>query len=51
MIAISPNAMEVSRIADMSDTKLNAWRVGLLLVGLPGLVILSGIGMYFARRD
>ena len=51
MIAISPAAMEVPRIRDMSDTALNGWRIGLLLVGLPGLVVLSGIMMYFARQD
>jgi hypothetical protein len=51
MIAISPNAMEVSRIADMKPAALNAWRVGLLIVGLPGLVVLSGLFVYFSRRD
>jgi hypothetical protein len=51
MISISPAAMQVQRIADMSDATLNAWRVGLLLVGLPGAVILAGFMMYFARRD
>jgi hypothetical protein len=51
MIAISPSAMEVPRIRDMSDATLNAWRVGLLLVGLPGLVIAAGLMVFFARRD
>jgi hypothetical protein len=51
MISISPAAMQVQRIADMSDASLNAWRVGLLLVGLPGAVIIAGFMMYFARRD
>jgi uncharacterized coiled-coil DUF342 family protein len=51
MISISPAAMQVQRIADMSDATLNAWRVGLLLVGLPGAVIIAGFMMYFARRD
>jgi hypothetical protein len=51
MISISPAAMQVERIADMSDATLNAWRVGLLLVGLPGAVIVAGFLMYFARRD
>jgi hypothetical protein len=51
MISISPSAMQVQRIADMSDASLNAWRVGVLLVGLPGAVIIAGFMMYFARRD
>jgi hypothetical protein len=51
MIAISPAAMEVSRISDMSDAALVGWRVGVLLILLPGLVIAAGITMYFARRD
>jgi hypothetical protein len=51
MIAISPTAMEVSRIKPMSAGVLTAWRVGVLTVGLPGLVIIAGIVMYLKRRD
>ncbi len=51
LIAISPQAMDVPRIAQMSTGALNAWRVGLLLVGLPGLVIAAGLMVFFARRD
>jgi hypothetical protein len=51
MIAISPAAMEVSRISNMSDATLNSWRVGVVLIILPGLVLAAGISMYFARRD
>jgi hypothetical protein len=51
MIAISPSATQVSRIAPMSDSAAKAWSVGVLLVGLPGLVIVAGLMMYFARRD
>jgi hypothetical protein len=51
MIAISPNAMEVSRISDIKPAALNAWRVGVLLIGLPGLVVLSGLYVFFSRRD
>jgi hypothetical protein len=51
LIAISPAAMEVSRIEPMSEGTLKAWRVGGLLVGLPGLVIAAGAFVYFARRD
>jgi ABC-type uncharacterized transport system involved in gliding motility auxiliary subunit len=51
LIAISPAAMEVSRIQPMSDGTLKAWRIGALLVGLPGIVIAAGAFVYFARRD
>jgi hypothetical protein len=51
MLAISPAAMEVSRIREISPGALQFWRVGVLLIALPGMVILAGILMYFARRD
>jgi hypothetical protein len=51
MIAISPAAMEVSRIGPISPAALRFWRVGVLLVGLPLLVILAGVGVYVRRRD
>jgi hypothetical protein len=51
MIAISPAAMTVSRIGDMSKVTLRFWDVGVLLIGLPGLVLLAGAGVYFSRRD
>jgi hypothetical protein len=51
MIAISPAAMDVSRIGDMSNSMLNFWRIGVLLILLPGLVLAGGTMMYFARRD
>lgn len=51
LIAISPNAMEVNRIGDMSDGALKAWRIGALLIGLPGLVMVGGLGVYLMRRD
>ena len=51
MIALSPSALQVSRIADMSSATLNFWRVGVLLVLLPLAVLLCGVGVYFSRRD
>jgi hypothetical protein len=51
MIAISPATMDVARVQPMSEAALNAWHIGVLLVGLPGLVILAGIAMFVARRD
>lgn len=51
MIAISPAAMEVSRIAPMSQAVQDAWRIGVLLIGLPGAVVAAGIAVYFSRRD
>jgi hypothetical protein len=51
MIAISPSAMTVSRIAPMSDAAAKGWDLGVLLLGLPGLVVIAGLMVYFARRD
>jgi hypothetical protein len=51
MIKISPAAMTVSRLRSMSAPTLAFWRIGVLLIGLPGLVVLAGFGVYFARRD
>lgn len=51
MIAISPAAMEVSRIGPISPGTLKFWRVGVLIVGLPALVILAGVGVFLARRS
>ena len=51
MIAISPAAMDVSRIGDMSRGTQSFWRVGVLLIGLPGAVIAAGALVWFARRD
>ncbi len=51
MIAISPTAMDVSRIGDVGTGALTFWRVGVLLILLPGLVVAAGLGVYAARRD
>jgi hypothetical protein len=52
MIAISPTAMDVSRISgDLSPGMLRFWRIGVLLVLLPGLVIAGGLGVYAARKE
>ena len=51
MIAISPAAMEVSRIEPIKPGALKLWRDGLLMVGLPALVIVAGGLVWFARRD
>ncbi|MEO6437185.1 MAG: Gldg family protein [Tepidisphaeraceae bacterium] len=51
MIAISPAAMQVARIEPIGEGALRFWKVGGLLVGLPGLVVLAGAMVYFARRD
>ena len=42
---------QVNRISNLSPGALNFWRVGLLLIILPGVVLVSGVGVYFARRD
>lgn len=51
MIAISPTASQVERIAPMSESVNRRWNIGVLLVGLPGLVVIAGVAMWFARRD
>jgi hypothetical protein len=51
MIAISPSAMEVSRIKDMSAGTLGFWRWGFLVVGLPLAVVVAGAMVYMGRRD
>jgi hypothetical protein len=51
MIAISPAAMEVSRIEPIKPVALRVWREGLLMIGLPMAVILAGALVWFARRD
>ncbi len=51
MIAISPAAMTVSRLAPMSRVGQGFWHVGVLLIGLPGLVVAAGVAAYLSRRD
>jgi hypothetical protein len=51
MIALSPAALQVSRISDMSSGVLGFWRIGVLLVLLPVAVLLGGVGVYLSRRD
>ncbi len=51
LIAISPSAMEIGRIEPMSDRALGAVRIGILLIGLPALVVVAGGLMYLKRRD
>jgi hypothetical protein len=51
MIALSPAAMEVSRIQPMSPGMLKFWRVGVMLIGIPGAVLAAGLVVYLRRRD
>ena len=51
MIAISPAAMEVSRIEPIKPAALSVWRNGFLMIGLPMAVVLAGALVWFARRD
>ena len=51
MIAISPAAMQVPRIADMTDGALMTWRNRFCCSFLPALALAAGIGVYFSRRD
>ena len=51
MIAISPAAMTVSRIGPMRPASAAFWHLGVLLIGLPGLVLAAGAAAYLSRRD
>jgi ABC-type uncharacterized transport system len=51
LIDISPAAMDVGRIREMTPAALNFWRVGVLLIGMPLLVLAIGAGVYVQRRD
>ncbi len=51
MLAISPTAMEVSRIEPMSPAAAGFWRWGVLGAGLPGAAVLLGVIVYLRRRD
>jgi hypothetical protein len=51
MIAISPTALEVPRVAAISDGVRDFWRWGVLTFGLPALVLVAGAGVYLKRRD
>jgi predicted house-cleaning noncanonical NTP pyrophosphatase (MazG superfamily) len=51
MIAISPSAMEVARIEPMDKGTRQFWTIGVLLIGLPLLVVVAGVLVYLKRRD
>jgi hypothetical protein len=51
LIDISPAAMDVGRISDMSAGALAFWRAGVLLVLMPGMVLVVGGGVWLNRRD
>lgn len=51
MLAISPAAMEVARIGDIPPGRLAFIHWGVLMIGIPALVLIAGVGMYFHRRE
>ncbi len=51
MLAISPHALQVARIKEMSPAALGLWRIGVFTVGLPLAVIFAGLLVYSNRRD
>jgi hypothetical protein len=50
MIAISPSALEVPRVAPMKDVVRNVWG-GVLAIGLPVMVLMAASLVYLTRRD
>jgi hypothetical protein len=51
LIAISPTALEVSRIENMTPAARGFWHYGVLMGALPGLVVAAGLVVYVRRRD
>lgn len=51
LIALSPAAMDTSRIRPIPAGMLNFWRAGVLLVGLPLLSLIAGLGVYQWRKE
>lgn len=51
MIAISPSAMEISRIKPMTESGQWFWRWGVLRIGMPLLVVFAGVAVYLRRKD
>ncbi len=51
MLAISPHALQVARIREMTPATLAFWRLGILTAGLPLAAIVAGLMVYSRRRD
>jgi hypothetical protein len=51
MLAISPHALQVARIREMTPATLAFWRLGVLTAALPLAVIFAGLMVYSRRRD
>ena len=52
-VNLANNTIAFDRInlGDIPTGVLNFWRIGVLLLALPGMVIAGGIWMFFNRRD
>jgi hypothetical protein len=51
MLAISPHALQVARIREMTPATQAFWRLGILTAGLPLAAIVAGLMVYSRRRD
>lgn len=51
LLAISPHALELARIKDLTPQTQNFWRVYVLFIGLPLAVLAVGLAVYGHRRD
>lgn len=51
LIALSPSALDTSRIRPMSAGALQFWRLGVLVIGLPLLPVLAGLVIYQVRKE
>ena len=50
-ITLSADAMQINRIGPISPGMLGFWQYGVLLIGLPALVIAAGVLIFLKRRD
>jgi len=51
MLELGPRALQVGRIKPLSNATLAFWRLGVLPIGLPLLVVIAGILVYVRRAD
>jgi len=51
MLELGPRALQVGRIKPLSNASLAFWRLGVLSIGLPLLVVIAGIFVYVRRAD
>ena len=51
LLQISPHALQMARIVDMSPTERAMLGIGLLTAGIPAIIVMIGILVFIRRRD